>query len=148
MIRATLTALLILAGAGTAIAFDPEKVAGVEAGIADCPDCDFTGANLQFQCVKTGDLSRARFDDANLKYACMRETILTGTSFRRADLTGANLSDATLSGADMEGAVMNLTLIRGTDLSAAKNLTQAQVSKACGDARTRLPPGLSVNICE
>lgn len=148
MIRATLTALFILCVAATANAFDPEKVAGVEAGVADCPDCDFTGANLQFQCVKTGDLSRARFDDANLKYACMRETTLHDTSFRNADLTGANLSDADLNGADMTGAILSLTLIRGTDLSGALHLTQDQIARACGDARTKLPPGLSIHICE
>lgn len=148
MTRYALAAFFALFLAVPALAFDPEKVAGVEAGLADCPDCDFTGANLQFQCVKTGDLSRARFDGANLKYACMRETILTGTSFHDADLTGANLSDARLDGADMKGAVLHLTLIRGTDLSGARNLTQDQVAMACGDDRTRLPDGLAIHLCE
>ncbi len=148
MIRIALTLAMVLGLTTPAAAFNPDQVAGVEAGVADCPDCDFTGANLQFQCVKTGDLSRARFDDANLKYACMRETTLVGTSFRNADLTGANLSDANLDGADLDGATLRLTLIRGTDLSGARNLTQDQIAMACGDDRTRLPPGLSVHPCE
>ena len=43
----------------------------------------------------------------------------------------------------MTAAVLYLTRLDGTDLSAAKGLTQGQVDEACGDAETRLPAGLT-----
>ena len=51
---------------------------------------------------------------------------------RFADLTGADL-DANLSGAN---------------LSDAKNLTQEQLDKACGNADTKLPEGLTLKACQ
>ena len=42
---------------------------------------------------------------------------------------------------------MNRTDVRGADLTGARGLTQAQVGRACGDASTRLPRGLTARTC-
>jgi uncharacterized protein YjbI with pentapeptide repeats len=50
----------------------------------------------------------------------------------RADLAGARLDGADLTDAFLTGAM---------------GLTQAQLDQACGDGRTKLPPGLTVAPC-
>ncbi len=45
------------------------------------------------------------------------------------------------------GAVMTITSLKGTDLTKAKGLTQAQLDAACGDAETKAPAGLKVHLC-
>jgi hypothetical protein len=47
-----------------------------------------------------------------------------------------------MAGVDLTQAFLFATRFEGTDLSAVKGLTQAQLEVACGDARTRLPAGL------
>ena len=52
---------------------------------------------------------------------------------------------ATLTGARLEGAILTRTHIEDTDLTGTIGLTQAQLRLACGNAGTKLPPGLSVS---
>ena len=52
-----------------------------------------------------------------------------------------------LSGADLTGAKTSITSFLGTDLSHVKGLTQAQLDVACGDSKTKLPPGLTIHTC-
>ena len=52
-----------------------------------------------------------------------------------------------LNGADLTGAKTSITSFLGTDLRHVKGLTQAQLDVACGDAATKLPPGLRVHNC-
>lgn len=142
---AFLIALTALMGAhaGTVPGVD-----SIKAGIHDCPHCQLAGADLTNQCVKGGNLTGADFDGTKLVLACMSRANFSGASFRAADLSGANLADSNLSGADLSGAKMTITSLKGTDLRAAKGLTQAQLDDACGDAKTRVPAGLSVHRCE
>ncbi|MDR3527858.1 MAG: pentapeptide repeat-containing protein [Rhizomicrobium sp.] len=123
-------------------------VASIRAGNHNCPHCVLTGADLTNQCVKGGDLTGANFDSAKLVVACMSKANFRGASFRGADLSGANLADSKLDDADLTGAILVITSIKGTDFSRAKGLTQAQLDGACGDAKTRLPAGLTVRVCE
>lgn len=58
-----------------------------------------------------------------------------------------NCPNCDLSGADLTSAVFSITSIKGTNLATPTGLTQAQVDMACGDASTRLPPGLTVKTC-
>lgn len=79
------------------------------------------------------DLMGARLRGANLRGAQLRGAYLIaadlgGADLRTADLLGADLRDADLSGADFTGSIF---------------LTQAQLNAARGDARTKLPAGLS-----
>jgi len=129
--------------AGTTLGVD-----SIRAGNHDCPHCQLAGADLSGQCVKGGDLTGADFSGAKLVLACMSKANYRDADFRGADLSGANLSDATLDGADLTGAIFSATQARGTDFSHAKGLTEAQLQGVCGDAKTRLPAGLTLPRCE
>ena len=64
---------------------------------------------------------------------------LSGQWLVREDFRGADLRFADLSGANLTGA----------DLSGAENLTQEQLDKACGNADTMLPEGLTLkDMCK
>jgi Pentapeptide repeats (8 copies) len=72
--------------------------------------------------------------NADLDYARVMHTILNGTNLSGAELGGADLSDADLNYTDLSDA----------ELSNAKNLTQAQLDRACGkDAKLPRPPSCS-----
>jgi hypothetical protein len=77
------------------------------------------------------DLSAARIAGANLSSAG-----LSGANLFFADLRGANLSSADLTSADLSDA----------NLSDVKDLSQAQLDKACG-TDAKLPPGLTLKPC-
>ncbi|HEY4124474.1 MAG TPA: pentapeptide repeat-containing protein [Rhizomicrobium sp.] len=142
--------LMMLAGptaqAGT-ISPDPHAVASIEAGKRDCVACDLRHADLTNQCVKTGNLTGAKFDDAKLVLMCMSYANFSNASFRNADLAGANLAHADLNGADFSGANLSITSFKGADLRTTKGLTQAQLNQACSDKDTKPPKGMTPKIC-
>ena len=143
--------LMVLAGPAAAHAAtftpDPHAVATIKAGTRDCIACDLRGADLTNQCVKTGNLTGAKFDNAKLVLMCMSYANFSHASFRNADLAGANLAHAKLDGADFSGANLAITSFKGTDLRAAKGLTQAQLNQACSDKDTKAPKGMTPKIC-
>ena len=102
------------------------------------------GADLTNTCVKEHDLTGANFDGANATLMCMSFANFTNASFRGTELSGANLAGAKLDGADLTGAKTSITSFLGTDLTQVKGLTQTQLDVACGDAKTKLPPGLKI----
>jgi len=128
-------------------AADPAAVARIHGGIVDCVGCDLKGADLANTCVKEHDLHGADFTGANASLMCMSFANFTGVSFKDADLAGANMAGAKMKGADLTGAKTSITSFLGTDLRHVKGLTQAQLDVACGNARTKLPPGLKVHTC-
>jgi uncharacterized protein YjbI with pentapeptide repeats len=75
---------------------------------------------------------------ANLQQANLQDAVLQGAKLGRADLRNTNLRHADLTEADL-----TMADLRGADLSQTKGLTQAQLDKACTDAATVLPAGLS-----
>jgi uncharacterized protein YjbI with pentapeptide repeats len=144
-----LLAILIVALCGPpALAADSAAVAKIHGGIVDCVGCDLRGADLTNTCVKEHDLHGANFDGANATLMCMSFANFTNASFRGTELSGANLAGAKMDGADMTGAKTSITSFLGTDLRRVKGLTQKQLDVACGDAKTRLPPGLTVHTCQ
>jgi uncharacterized protein YjbI with pentapeptide repeats len=144
-----LLAILIATLCGPpALAADSAAVAKIHGGIVDCIGCDLRGADLTNTCVKEHDLHGANFDGANATLMCMSFANFTNASFRGTELSGANLAGAKMDGADMTGAKTSITSFLGTDLRRVKGLTQKQLDVACGDARTRLPPGLTVHTCQ
>jgi len=145
--RALALALLVLAAVAPARAADPAAVAKIHGGIVDCVGCDLRGADLSNTCVKDHDLHGADFTGANATLMCMSFANFTGVSFRNTELSGANLAGAKMDGADLTGAGTSITSFLGTDLTHTKGLTQKQLDVACGDAATRLPPGLRVHTC-
>jgi Pentapeptide repeats (8 copies) len=82
-----------------------------------------TGADLTMADLWDADLSDARLDRANLSGADLTEALLERADFAGARLTGANLASA--------------------KLLEVRNLTQAQIDEALGDAFTILPPDLT-----
>jgi hypothetical protein len=82
-------------------------------------------------------IAGARLIRANLFRANLSGANLSGAILLSADLSGAFLSGANLSGADLSGA----------NLSGAKSLTQEQLDKACGNADTKPPGGLTLKAC-
>jgi uncharacterized protein YjbI with pentapeptide repeats len=128
-------------------AADPAAVARIHGGIVDCVGCDLKGADLANTCVKEHDLHGADFTGANASLMCMSFANFTGVSFKDADLAGANMAGAKMKGADLTGAKTSITSFLGTDLRHVKGLTQAQLDVACGNAKTKLPPGLKIHTC-
>jgi uncharacterized protein YjbI with pentapeptide repeats len=131
------------------VAVSPDRAAidSIKAGHHDCPHCDLAGADLTNQCVKQGHLEGAKFDGARLVLMCMSYADFTGASFRNADLAGANLAHAKVDNADFAGADLSIASLKGTDLTRARGLTQAQLDRACADAETKVPAGLKAKTC-
>ena len=126
---------------------DRAAVDSIHAGHHDCPACNLSGANLDNTCVKGGNLEGADFSNVHAVLMCMSFADFKNVSFRNADLAGANLAHAVLDNADFTGAELSITSFKGTDLTKAKGLTQAQLDKACGDADTKAPNGMKVPVC-
>ena len=147
MLRVALLLTALLAFPALAEGADQAAVARIHTGIVDCAGCNLAGADLSNTCVKGRDLHDADFDGADAHLMCMSYADFSGASFRGADLSAANLAHAKLDGADMTGARLTITSLKGTDLSRAIGLTQAQLDQACGDAETKVPEGLSVRTC-
>jgi len=147
-VRATLAMIALILLPLPADAADPAAVARIHGGIVDCIGCNLAGADLSNTCVKDHDLHGADFTGANALLMCMSFANFTGVSFKGAELSGANLAGAKMDGADLTGAGTSITSFLGTDLTHVKGLTQKQLNVACGDATTKLPPGLRIHTCQ
>lgn len=138
---------------------------------ANLDGANFDNACLRNANLAGADLEDASFRGAYLGQADLRQAYLSRAQLQYANLQGADLTGANLSGAYLESAVMycyathrhdpdqeqktqctNLkdaimlgTRLKGADLRYVKNLTQAQLDGACGEAR--LPAGLSIKDC-
>jgi uncharacterized protein YjbI with pentapeptide repeats len=146
--RSILALVAVILSACPAWAADPTAVAKIKGGIVDCVGCDLAGADLSNTCVKDHDLHGADFTGADASLMCMSFANFTNVRFQNTDLSGANMAGAKMDGADMTGAKTSITSFLGTDLRKVKGLTQKQLDVACGDAKTRLPPGLKVHTCQ
>lgn len=69
----------------------------------------------------------------------MRRTGWNGADLTKADLSGADASYAQFVDVDFEQARLNGTILRGADLSGARNLTHEQLATAVIDEATKLP---------
>jgi uncharacterized protein YjbI with pentapeptide repeats len=81
----------------------------------------------------------------DVRGAYLRRTDLSFTNLERANLSGADVSNATLRGADFKDAILDGTILKGADLTEAKNLTPSQLSRAILDETTKLPENLSIS---
>jgi uncharacterized protein YjbI with pentapeptide repeats len=169
-------AVLIVAAAtaGSALAANPKDVARAKdrTKIGECLRCDLSGADFrngffQLAVLIEANLSRAKFDGANMAgsqlnnanlssgtftYTNFSGAQLQGTDMRNADFSGAWfnwawLSGAKLDGADFTGAKMIGAQLQGADMTKVIGLTQGQLRFACGDATTRLPAGIETPRC-
>ena len=99
---------------------------------------DLAGAHLEGAVFRESHLEGSFLNSAHLEGANFRGAYLQGATLWVAhlqctDLRGAHLEDATFYGAHLEGA----------DLSRADGLSYGQISRSIGDARTKLPKGVS-----
>lgn len=139
-----------------------QTAAAVRAGRQNCAACDLFQADLSYLDMRGRDLSRTRLrqadlelaeaDRANFAHADMSVLNGFGARFTGANFAGANLMDANLvgayfAGADLTGARLDRAVLSGADMAQARGLTQAQISLACGDPATTLPPGMTIRSC-
>jgi outer membrane protein assembly factor BamD (BamD/ComL family) len=97
--------------------------------------------------LSRADLRRAALGQATLIAADLRGAMLAGADLSQArlasaDLSGADLTSANLAGADLQGAGLDGANLAGARLQGVRNLTQAWIERASGDAATVLPAGL------
>ena len=116
--------------------FQPRKVAA-HLVKADLDEADLRMASLYDANLQGADLFGANLQEASLVRANLQE----------AFLGGANLREAALRGANLQRAFLELAKLQGADLRYAGGLTQEQLDSACGDAETKLPPGMSIKPC-
>jgi uncharacterized protein YjbI with pentapeptide repeats len=120
---------------------------------ADLRGAILTRADLSGAKLGGAKLTGADLIGATLSGATLRGAELSGANLGGAELSGANLSDADLSGADLSDADLSDAELSGADLSEAdltvtRGLDQQRLDTACGDQRTKLPPGLTLlRIC-
>jgi uncharacterized protein YjbI with pentapeptide repeats len=157
-----MAALALCLGGSVAHAQNASQIARVQGG-ADCQGCNLFQADLGGKTLKGHRYSRARlrqadlslgtFNGARFDHTDLRDANLYGVLAGHADFTGADLTNATLVGgyfqaARFSGAKLDGANLGGADLRRAAGLTQAQLSRACADASTQLPPGLHAPACK
>ncbi|MDW6025464.1 pentapeptide repeat-containing protein [Mesorhizobium sp. BAC0120] len=111
---------------------------------ASMPDASFASAEGERADFSGADLTGVDFSKAELGRAIFQKATITGAKFPLANLSRADFQGVVFEGPiNFDRAFMFLTQIQGLDLSAATGLTQWQVDLACGDAKTKLPAGLT-----
>lgn len=111
---------------------------------ANAENAKFYGAEMQRANFQNAKLVGADFSKAELGRADFEGAELTGTKFTMSNLSRSRFEGATFTGPiDFANAFLLLARIEGLDLSAATGLEQKQIDIACGDAKTKLPPGLT-----
>jgi uncharacterized protein YjbI with pentapeptide repeats len=81
----------------------------------------------------------------DVRGAYLRRTDLSHARLERANLSRADFSNAILRDADFKNAILEGTILRGADLTGAKNLTKEQLRKAILDPKTKLPDEFSIS---
>jgi uncharacterized protein YjbI with pentapeptide repeats len=81
----------------------------------------------------------------DVRGAYLRRTDLSHAKLERADLSRADFSNAVLRDADFKNAILEGTILRGADLTGAKNLTRDQLREAILDPETKLPDEFSIS---
>ena len=111
---------------------------------ADATNAKFINAEMQRTKFEKTKLDGTDFTKAELGRADFEGATLNGSKFSLTNLSRARFGGATLGGpVDFTSAFLLLTRIEGVDLSTATGLEQRQVDIACGDAKTKLPSGLT-----
>ncbi len=115
------------------IALNERQFGPSEGGPINLRAVNLEGANLRFTTLTEADLEGARLVGADLLHA----------KLDRAKLIATDLTDAMLDHADLTDARFERTVVIGASFLNARNLTQAQLDGAYGDATTQLPASLS-----
>ena len=106
-------------------------------------ECDFSWALFRREDVLVGaDLGGANLSHAVLRGCDLLDANLRDTRLIDADLSGASIGEAPeelLAGLILEGAVLDRTDLRGSDLTGVLGLTVEQLERALINERTELP---------
>ena len=108
----------------------------------------FTDAALMGADLRQVRAKGALFDQVNFVGAHLQGGRFSVASFRGARLNGADLTGGEFSRADFRDADLTGAYLYASDLRGARNLTQAQLDEACGDAATRVERPLRVRPCQ
>jgi uncharacterized protein YjbI with pentapeptide repeats len=84
-----------------------------------------------------------RFD---LHGAVLRGADMKGFLLEEANLERTDAANASFRGADFKNANLDGTILKGADLTDAKNLTVDQLEKAVIDETTKLPADLATEL--
>jgi uncharacterized protein YjbI with pentapeptide repeats len=117
---------------GVTLTLSERQLGPINGGPINLASARLRRASLRFATLSAADLTRADLSSADL----------TDARLDGADLTCADLGLAVMDGTSLAGATLAGANICGTDLSKARDLTQAQVVMTIGDAYTLLPPQL------
>jgi uncharacterized protein YjbI with pentapeptide repeats len=154
-------ALAVLAFATSALAQNAGQIARARGG-AHCPRCnlfqadfggltlkgrDFTGARLRQADLSAGIFNHSRFAGADLRDVNAYGALFSGADLSHANLTHGSFVGAYFEGANLTGAILDGANFSGAEMERARGLSQGRLDHACGDASTRLPPGLSIPRC-
>lgn len=157
----SLSLVVALVAALPAQAQNAGQIARVRGG-ASCAGCnlfqgDFSGleasglnlsgARLRQSDVSLATMNRTRFTGADLRDVEAYGAVFSSSNFSGADLTNASLVGTFLEGSSFSRAVLTGANLSGATLARATGLTQSQLNRACGDAATVLPRGLTVPAC-
>lgn len=105
---------------------------------AQWPGIDASYANINASDLREIDLSGANLEGIQME----------GVDLKFANLSGANLSQAILADVTLRGTILVGAHMPGAELHETIDLQQSQLDQSCGDADTRLPPGLSIKLCK
>ena len=108
---------------------------------------NYARARLRQADLSLGTFTRSRFDHADLRDANLFGVLAGYANFSGADLRNASLVGGYFQHADFRGARLTGANFGGADLRGATGLSTLQLATACGDASTRLPPGLRLPPC-
>lgn len=92
------------------------------------------------------EIEGANFAGAQLKGLPLSGANLEEVDLRYADLKGANLSGVTMEDVALKGAILNHADLRGANLADATGLDEDELTRACLDVKTVLPPGTIVRV--
>lgn len=157
---------------GAGVVMKKAALSGARFDAALLPRADFSDASLRAATLRAADVGGADFAKADLAFARLTSANASGANFSGAELNGAQFQDATLSGANFTGAdaatagFKNANLsgavfagakidqadfaganIRSADFTLALGATPETFANACGDAKTKLPDGLTAPVC-
>ena len=107
-------------------------------------DADFTSADLQEAEMYMAKFIGSNLQEADMASAYAEQANFSGANLRGADFSSAILTGAEFSGADVHNAIFGAADLRSSDLSAVRNLTQAQIEEAYGNTETKIPEDLDV----
>lgn len=80
----------------------------------------------------------------DVRGAYLRRTDLSFANLEKANLSEADFTNAILRGANFKDAILERTILKGADLTDAKNLTAVQLREAVLDKDTKLPKEFSI----